>query len=211
MPGLVKMKRRLHGYKAEGQRFEGLDLRAARAAFSEWSGCSFYHCRMQAADFRNAVFFNCEFVGCDLSIANFSFTKIFGTRIAECQAEMTEFVTVQFRDVAFDENRMCYSNFDESIFRGASRFNRCNLHGANLCFSEADRIDWTLSNLWGAKVVLGCPTFAAGRFDDDAKKQFAALVAFNDEGGEFERIAGDRMPVVRRLMRAEADVDDKSA
>lgn len=207
------MKRRLQGHRAQGERFHGLDLRSMDAFGSTWEDCEFHGCRMQMSNMANASFASCRFIGCDLSIGNFVASRFTQCVITECQAEQATFGGAIFRDTNITESRLCYANFSGTTWRGYSVIQQCNCHGADLTFLESDGIGFQGSNLWGAKVVMGCPMFGAGRFDERQARQFGALIANAKIPLEVEglarELAGDQLDVVARLMRRDPDVDDE--
>ena len=211
MPGLTLIKRRLQGHRHQGGRIEGLDLRSMDAFGSTWEDVEFHGCRMQMANLANATFVNCRLIACDLSMVNFAASRFTSSVITECQAEQSSFIGAVIRDTNITETRLCYSTFAGTTWRGFCALEGNNFHGADLTFLESDRVSFTGSNLWGAKLVMGCPVFGAGMFDERQVRQFAAMMANAtippEIGAELRRLADDQMDPVTRLMRRTDDVD----
>lgn len=203
---LTAYKRRAEAVHFEDQIFHKMDLRSMKAFGSTWKGCSFVECQIDLVDWRASKFDQCLFQDCSLKLANFSTSFFEDCLFKGCDLEQASFMGSQFRDGAFKDCRMAYGDlmFQDATAKGELVFEDCNLHGSNLDFREVEpkALTFTRTNLWGAKMSMGCAIWN-GNFDKRLIQQFLALVARVSQDSDIARLAGDEYAVVMRAMGGE--------
>jgi len=211
MSSLVKSKRRLYGLSFENGVFDGLDLRFAVAYGTTWTACTFVGVDFRMANLNTSKFIACKFKDCDLSQVNLAagqFVKCCLTRCNLQMSAMPSFVT----GTEFATCQMQYASFADSIVTNTAYLD-CNLHGADLRFSQGKDIRWDGSNLWGAAVNIGCQFFDQA-FDTEQVKVFLSMAGrkLKDETFRVKLMSfcGVEWKAVERLMRSD-DEHDKPA
>lgn len=202
MPNLSSFKTRAQGYQARGEVYEKQDLRSLSASGSSFEDCEFVDCKMQLAFFQFARLTNVRFSRCAMPLANFQGAILADVIFSDCDLEQASFVGASLRATSFVSARLAYSSFLNATFRGASGFTKSNLHGADLGILEADygTPSFTDSNLWGAKVIMGCQLWNAD-LDEVTLRRVAALIARKTDDLGVRAYAGDQLAVVERLMK----------
>ncbi len=200
---LTAYKRRAEAIKMEDQVFHQLDLRSMKAFGSTWTDCSFVDCQMDLSDIRASKFERVLFHNCTLRMVNFATSFFEDCLFRDCDLEQASFMGSQFRGGSFKGCRMAYGEtlFQDATAKGELVFEDCNLHGSSLDFREVEpgALTFTRSNLWNAKMSMGCAIWN-GSFDERLVKQFLALVARVSGDPEIVALAGDQYPVVCRAM-----------
>lgn len=200
---LVAYKRRAEAVKFEGEVFDRLDLRSMKAYGSTWKDCIFRNCQFDLTDWRASRFENCTFAHSSLRLVNMGLCFFEGTTFTNCDMEQASLQGSHLRDVTFLDCRMAYGEtlLQDATLKGHVAFRECNLHGSNLDFRESEPgvLRFTGSNLWGAKISLGC-AFWNGTFDDRTVRQFLALVGRVSQHPDIIVLAGDQYEVVCRAM-----------
>lgn len=202
---LVSIKRRAEGGVYEAETYEKMDLRSMKGFGSKFTNCLFTDTMLDLSDLRNCRFDGCTFVSCEVQRAEFSSSFFEETSFHDCNLEQTSFMGCHLAETTFSDCRMAYG---ETLFQNATakklRFVKCNLHGSNLDFREANGLSFDDSNVWGAKISLGCAFWNAD-FDERTCRRFVAMVArvYPDLETKSKLIdlAGDQYPVVERAMR----------
>lgn len=203
---LQKHRRRLLGGRYGPDHVLKEDLRNAVGASALFEGVRFEDTKFGQGDFLSAAFVDCSFTRCDMAGI-----RLLGTTLQKClfkdtNLDQADFTAANIQDTHFDTCRLQYSSFRRAYFIGGS-LTRCDLHGALLDFAQAQRIDYSGSNLWGAVVPLGCQFFVGHRFDHRQIHFFLSLVSHVDgETDEVQRVADPKIRrVVDRLVRGEVD------
>lgn len=204
MPSLVSQKRRAQGWRSEGETFERSDLRSLDAPLSRWIRPTFRAAKLGLANLTGAYLEGAVFTDCEMPLANFTGATISGMRLHGCDLEQARFNGAVIKDAVFDCCRMAYSSLAGATLVNC-RFARCSLHGADLDIIESARLVFEDSNLWGAKVAIGCGVFNA-EFDERTCNYFAAMLARihpgRREAGMLRAVAGEYYyAAVDRLMR----------
>ena len=201
------MKQRLAGWKAERETYEGQDLRSAFVANSSFKDCTFARCKMDLASFNSAVLEDCHFLDCEGRLTNFGMVRFRNCSFERCDLEQALFAGSTLDSVSFKGCRLAYATFEKASGIILS-FVGSNLHGTDLRFYRAPKVEYIESNLWSAAVPLGCSFFNSS-FDDRSLRLFLGMVARlwrdGDEKTTLSKIAGTEMAVVERLMRDEDD------
>ena len=204
---LLKIKRRAESTIFEEETFSGLDLRSMKAFGARFTNCIFHECQMDLSDLRTSRIDGCLFDRCALSKVDFSTSFVERSRFVDCNLEQASFMGCFINDVDYESCRMAYG---ETMFLNATAksnlgFVKCNLHGSNLDLREAEPgvLRFEDTNLWGARVGLGC-AFWNGEFDEVTCRRFIAMVArvYPEKNLKAQLIAfaGDQYPVVERVM-----------
>lgn len=205
---LLAIKRRAESTTFEGERFEHLDLRSMKAFGAKFTHCTFHECKMDLSDMRTTRIDSCVFEGCELGKVDFSTSFVERTQFIGCNLEQSSFMGCYMSDVDFETCRMAYGEtmFLNATARSNVTFLKCNLHGSNLDFREAERgvLRFMESNLWAAKIALGC-AFWNAEFDEKTCQRFIGMVArvYPDEARKARLIefACDQYHAVDRVMR----------
>lgn len=200
---LVNYKRRAEAIKMEGEAFQKVDLRSMKAFGSTFTNCWFTGCDLDLTDWRASKFEDCHFFNCSMRLVNLATSFFDGCMFVDCDLEQASFMGSQFRDVEFRNCRMAYGEtlFQDATAKAKLVLEDCNLHGSSLDFREVEpgALVFTRSNLWNAKMSMGCAIWN-GSFDERLVKQFLALVARVSGDPEIVALAGDQYPVVCRAM-----------
>ena len=208
MTSLQRLKHRLQGFKADGEVFQGQDLRSANAYGAVFTNCKFVECKMNLMNLDTAVLENVEFYGCTGLLSSYRVSsKMRNVLFDSCDLERASFAGSNMDGVTFKESRLAHSSFERSILLGVA-FQKCNLRSADLRFHLTKNVSFEDCNLWGAHVSLGCQFFNAA-FDVETVRQVIALAArllpVGGDRDEMEIVAGSKMGVVERLMRDRED------
>ena len=216
MASLAKTKRRLYGLSFESEVYDGVDMRYAIAYQSKWVTCTFVGVDFRMSNFTGAKFYSCKFKKCNFSQANFSSGGFVKCVFTNCSFEMASLPTL-VNGTEFSGCLMQYASLYDIIVHN-SAFLDCNMHGADLRFSQAKGVRFDGSDLWGAAVNISCQFFDQA-FDLEqvriflsiAGRKLAALTADPKHEEMRVKLSGFcdvQWKVVERLMR-DADEHDK--
>ena len=205
MRSLQSMKQRLAGWKAERETYANQDLRSGFLANSTFKDCHFKSCMIDLASFNSAVLEGCTFSDCSGQLSNFGMVRFRDCTFERCNLEQALFAGSTLDGVSFKGCRLSYATFEKASGVILS-FVGSNLHGTDLRFYRAPKVEYVETNLWSAAVSLGCNFFNSS-FDDRSLRLFLGMVARlwrdGDEKTTLSKIAGTEMAVVERLMRDE--------
>ncbi len=196
---LAGFYRRAHGHRGVNESNENYDIRSMQAQGAEWINSRFVGCKMGLSDLRGSRFIETTLQDCTAYASNFSGATIQSCDFSRTDFEQAAFIGAIVKDACFDTCRFSYSSFAGAMLRGKVRFKSCEFRGADLDFIESDSVEFDGCNLWGARVNLGC-SFWNSHFDRRTMQMFASLLARIDPDDHLIAYAGDRLPVVKRLM-----------
>lgn len=196
---LSKFHRRAQAHRGLNESNEGMDLRSMQAFGAEWVNSRFSGCKMGLADMRNVRLTETVLIGCSAYASNFLGATLRSCDIAETDFEQSVFSGSVIEDVVFTQCRFSFSTFAGATLKGKVRFLGCDFRGADLDFLESENVEFDGCNMWGIRVNFGC-SFWNSRFDRKTVQMFAGLLARLDDDPRLVEYAGDRLPLLKRVM-----------
>lgn len=197
----ARARRSLSGSPYEGEHVKG-DFRNALSEQCTFKDMIFDECQMGLASFFKSIFVNCEFRSCNLAAVIFNGCSFRNVRFMDCLLDQAQFRGATFDGCAFLGGRAEYAVFDGAGVKD-TKFD-LQLHGADMRFHGAVRVDYGESNLWGASFRVGCRQFVGQKMSQRQTELLLGLISKTDGNDllrhELKRyVSEDMQKIIDRL------------
>ena len=169
------------GSVTKGEHVMG-DYRLALAYKSRFIGVTFEDCKMECSDFTGAEFLNCFFIRCDLSKCCLIGATFQDVDFRDCNLDLAELKGAIIRNASFVGGRMEYASFENATLTNV-RFDT-QMHGADLRYASAEKVNYGDSNLWGAAFTVSCNAFLGKKLSERSLCLFLALLCETEGNDE---------------------------